>query len=129
MKEFIIGTVLGIIVALLVGIISAHGQEIGDFGVGHAEWHHWYQTGENGGPLKIPNSQVNCCDDDCRPTKAKFENGRWYAYIDRQWELVPEGAIKENIESPNGMAHICASRREAGQPIRFFCFVKPRIDS
>ena len=105
-------------------------QELGDFGVGHAQWHEWYETAENGGPLMRPtNPNIRCCGSDCRPTKAKFENGRWLVWVDRGWEPVPNESIKQNISTPNGQAHVCSSLRSEWSRPTIFCFVLPESGS
>ena len=116
--------------AALFYVTVARAQEIGDFGLGHAEWHHWYETGENGGPLMRPTfPDVRCCGGDCRPAKAVFRNGAWQVYVDRGWETVPEDAVKRNVGTPNGMAHVCASQRAEYVRPFIYCFVPPESGS
>jgi hypothetical protein len=124
-----------IVVAALVAVFlfavssASRAQEFGDYGEGHAEWHNFYNTGENGGPLMRPHQpSVKCCEGDCRPTKAMRRNDRWYAWVDRGWVLVPLDRIKENIRTPNGTAHVCAARRFGGSNPEIFCFVEPNIE-
>ena len=115
-----------ILIALSAPAYSQDGSALGDYGFGHDEWHDWYNTGENGGPLMRPNQKhTKCCDGDCRPTVAAFKNGAWKVYVDRGWEPVPEHVIKWGLTPPNGTAHVCASKRtEHSKPI-IFCFIVP----
>lgn len=100
--------------------------QIGDFGVGHAQWHHWYQSGENGGPIMRPyQPTISCCNGDCRPTLARFRDGQWLALIDGQYDPVPESRVKRNATSPNSGAHVCAPRRTSTEPVIPYCFVPP----
>jgi hypothetical protein len=109
---------------------SAQEGQIGDFGIGHAQWHHWYQTGENGLSLKRPyEPSISCCNGDCRPTLAKFRDGQWFALIDGQYDPIPESRIKRNVTSPSGIAHVCAAKRTNKAPIVPFCFVTPEGSS
>lgn len=116
-----------ILLACPVGFVYPQdGGEVGDFGFGHAEWHYWYNTGENGGPLMRPDSpSVKCCDNDCRPTKAIFKNDAWYVWVDRGWEIVPEGSIKRGLTPPSSLPHVCATRRTEMSRPRIYCFVFP----
>jgi len=121
---------LAAIALFSIAALPSLAQEIGDYGVGHPQWHHWYETGENGGPLMRPTQpDVKCCGADCRPTKAMFKNGSWFAWIDHGWEPVPNDRIKFNLTAPNSGAHICASQRtEHARPV-IFCFVPPEAGS
>ena len=114
----------------LGGPVLAQEGQLGDFGVGHAQWHHWYSTAEDGEPLRRPHQPtVSCCGNDCRPTLAKFRDGQWFVLMDGQYDPVPEERIKRNVTSPNGMAHVCAHRRESKEPIVPYCFVPPEGSS
>jgi hypothetical protein len=120
--------------ALVAG--PAVGQELGDFGHGHHQWHHWYNSAEDGGPLMRPHQpNVKCCDNDCRPTKARHHGVFWEVWVDREWVAVPEERIKRvtpkglPIRTPNGMAHVCASRKQTWMPlIQIYCFVEPETE-
>ena len=118
---------------LMIFASSAKAQEIGDFGVGHGTFHHFYNTGENGGPLMRPHQPTTkCCDGDCRPVKAKFQNGHWHVYIDRIWVLVPTNRIKVGIkppEQPFRSAHVCASKYNGKDLPIIHCFVPVETDS
>lgn len=63
---------------------------------------------------------LSCCNkQDCYPTEAKFENGKWWA---RQretggWMPVPPEKVEQNRDNPDGRNHVCAS--PAGY---LFCF-------
>jgi hypothetical protein len=103
-------------------------QEFGDFGVGHEQYHHWYNHGEDGGPLLRPygNPGIKCCDGDCRPTRARQKpDGSWEAWIDRRWWPVPDERIKSNVPNPTTFAHVCASQSYDNIPPTIFCFVPP----
>ena len=131
-RPIIYGAILSaaLLACPVVSVSSQEGGEVGDFGVGHAEWHHWYETGENGGPLMRPaHPEIKCCGADCRPTKAVFKNGAWTVYVDGGWEKVPDETIKRNVISPDSGAHICASpRTEHARPF-IYCFVPPEAGS
>lgn len=104
--------------------------QVGDYGFGHEHWHHWYQNAEENekgivGPLLKPGTQKSCCNGDCRPVKAKLENGQWFAFIDREWEPVPADKIKSEIRAPGGGAHACAAPRYPNFPPYIHCFVPP----
>jgi hypothetical protein len=128
-------TIIAIMVALVAALIPtqmpAQGCNLGDFGCLHAEYHHWYQTAENGHPLMRPDFPAQpCCGNDCRPTKAKQDpaSGAWSALIDGRWVRIPESKIKTvhadgrtPLVNPSGMAHICATPN----PITIYCFVPP----
>jgi hypothetical protein len=120
---------------LLALMVPAGAQELGDFGHGHAEWHHWYHSADDGGPLKRPyDTRTNCCDVDCRPTKARHDGSQWWVWVDRAWEPVPEDRIKRTtlsgkpVKTPNGMAHVCASRRSPHLEPVIYCFIEPESD-
>lgn len=117
-------------VAFLAALaFSAKGQEFGDFGVGHAEYHHWYETGENGGPLMRPDMPGGrCCTDDGRPAKSKYVDGNWWVYIDGRWEKVPPQRVKTDVEQPNNTAHVFASKRQHGIAPTIYCFIPPKGD-
>ena len=69
---------LCIVLYVLAQSLSARSQEtrVGDYGVGHEQYHPWYQTGERGGPLMRPaQPSMSCCDGDCRPTTARLIDG------------------------------------------------------
>lgn len=101
----------------------------GDFGVGHAEFHHWYETGENGGPLMRPDMPGGrCCTDDGRPAKSKYVDGNWWVYIDGRWEKVPPQRVKTDVEQPNNTAHVFASKRQHGMAPTIYCFIPPKGD-
>jgi hypothetical protein len=59
--QAILGSVISVILAVAILALlafAARGQEFGDFGVGHHEFHGWYETGENGGPLMRPDARL-----------------------------------------------------------------------
>jgi hypothetical protein len=122
-----------VIAILAMGVNRSRAQDcaIGDFGCGHAQWHHWYSTGEQRadgtpGPIMRPHQPtIGCCGIDCRPTKTKFEGGQWFALIDGKYEAIPDNRIKYNVVSPNMMGHICAERRMEYHPITIHCFIRP----
>jgi hypothetical protein len=112
--------------------VAARAQEIGDFGFGHEQYHDWYNTGENGGPLLRPYGTpgIKCCDGDCRPTKARLkEDGSWEVWVERRWLPVPPERIKTNVSNPSTLAHVCASKDYGISPPAIFCFVPPEIES
>src|SRR5687768_17351035 len=95
--QAVLGSVISVILAVAILALlafAARGQEFGDFGVGHHEYHHWYNNGEkradgSWGPIMRPDvPQSKCCEDDCRPAKSKYDDGSWWVYIDRGWERV-----------------------------------------
>ena len=76
--------------------------------------------------LTIPDSplHVTCCDEsDCRPTRVKFENGTWFAYIREIDEFVeiPENRIITDKPHPSGSAVVCWMNSGV------LCFVPPEI--
>lgn len=65
----------------------------------------------------------SCCNkQDCYPTEAKFEGGRWYAQRreDLKWMLVPPEKMERNRDNPDGRSHVCMARPEVGEFL--FCF-------
>lgn len=133
----VIGMVLGILFWPLGGARAqghhhhqAQGQ-LGDFGVGHAQWDHFYSSGEQkadgtAGPIMRPyDPSIRCCHNDCRPTLARYRNGQWFVLMDGQFDPVPADRIKRNVISPNGMAHVCAHQRSTKEPIIPYCFIPP----
>ncbi len=106
---------------------------IGDFGCRHNEYHNWYQTGENGGPIMRPDVGGSCCNVDCRPTKVRFEldekgNDKVYAFIDGAWILVPPGKIKK-VKKVDSLAHVCASRATYYSGMTIYCVILPELEN
>lgn len=113
--------IIPIILMLFVFDVKAQQCEIGDFGCRHHDYHNFYQTGENGGPIMRPdNPTISCCDGDCRPTKVKYEGDKIFAYVDRKWVHIPQSKIKE-IKKPDSLAHICATSV-------VYCLILPEIE-
>lgn len=112
---------------VLSGVSRAQdAPQFGDFGFGHAEYHHWYQTGEpradgKPGPVMRPHQpNVPCCNGDCRPTKVRNRFGVMEVWLDRKWRIVPADRIK-NIPTPHGLSHACASRPFGDGSVEIFC--------
>ena len=116
--------------------IGVAAQELGDFGHRHSEWHHWYDSAEDGGPLMRPHQpHIKCCEVDCRPTKARSNGDGWEVWVDREWVAVPHDRIKRitpkglPIKTPNGMAHVCASKKQTwARSIEIYCFIEPETE-
>jgi hypothetical protein len=91
---------------LLAGLALSHeGQsQSGEHGDGHAEMHHIYK-----GWHSPSNPGVDCCNDgDCRPTRAKQdEGGNWLAWNGHKWLLVPQRALMPPDVAGDGRSHIC----------------------
>jgi hypothetical protein len=132
-RQWLPNVALALLGVAILACFPVVAQEFGDFGVGHAQFHHWYNTGENGGPLTRPYGLpgIKCCDDDCRPTKARMkDDGSWEVWIERRWWPVPPERIKTNVPNPTTFAHVCASRTYDGAlPPTIFCFVPPEPET
>lgn len=126
-----IGAWLAGVVIFIVAATAAKAQEFGDYGAGHAEFHHWYQTGEpdahgKPGPVMRPHQpNVACCNGDCRPTRVRIRAGGLEVWIDRKWRRVPAARIKD-IPTPNGTTHACATRPDAEGAVEIFCVMPGR---
>lgn len=74
-----------------------------------------------------PNAtHISCCDNrDCYPTKAKFENGSWYAERreDGAWLKVPEDRIEMVRDNPDGRNHLCAPAPDRRAVSEVYCFM------
>jgi hypothetical protein len=113
---------------LAVGSLAgpASAQE-GHHGVGHAELHEAYR-----GLMRPDAPGSSCCNDqDCRPTRARFNNatGNWEAVKDGRWITIPWSKVVDaDVPSQLGaQAHLCApppSWTWYG-PDEVFCFVRP----
>lgn len=125
---------LGIAVALAAVFLCVltgltRGQELsqfGDFGFGHAEYHHFFQHGEpradgSPGPVMRPHQpNVPCCGEDCRPTKVRNRFGVMEVWLDRKWRVVPPERVK-NIPTPHGLTFACASRPFSDGTLEIYC--------
>lgn len=66
----------------------------------------------------------SCCDaSDCKPTNARFVNGKWEAEFAGSFTPVPDAKIIDK-ESWDGRAYLCALPTASGKPT-IYCFVKP----
>jgi hypothetical protein len=66
----------------------------------------------------------SCCDQsDCKPTNARFIDGRWEAEFAGAFTPVPDAKILDK-ESYDGRAYLCALPDQPGKPT-IYCFVKP----
>lgn len=92
----------------------------------HAQLHNQFYA-----QWQRPGNKGSCCNDrDCYPTKAKFEDGKWWAQRreDGKWLPVPREVYDPDnpqmVQSPDGQPHLCAPPPNvAGYPIDFiFCF-------
>lgn len=98
---------------------TPHGAKLpyaeGYYGVGHEDWHDIYS--------KLHNQKgTHCCNNnDCRPTVAKFENGKWYAKVQGVWMYMePSRNVQEYKYSWSDTPHVCVS-----PDMYIFCFVPP----
>lgn len=137
--EYVAALILGAMIgAWLAGVFifvlaatAARAQEFGDYGAGHAEFHHWYQNGEldaqgKPGPVMRPHQPtIPCCNGDCRPTRVRIRAGGLDVWLDRKWRRVPANRIKD-IPTPNGTAHACASRPDTEGAVEIFCVMPGR---
>jgi hypothetical protein len=76
----------------------------GHHGVGHSEWHGFYES------LRRPDSpKTSCCNDrDCRPTVQRTVEGRYEVKVKGVWREVPMGLVVKKTAPDHG-AHVCAS--------------------
>lgn len=114
---------LALIAAVICILFALPGKAAdGHHGHGHDKLHTWYKT------LMRPDfPESPCCNDqDCRPTQARLNAGRWQALKDGTWITIPQSKINRE-ESYDSQAHICApSASNDHYPRDFvFCFVKP----
>lgn len=95
----------------------------------------WFRT------LNIPDSNppISCCDDsDCRVVPAKFEDGKWFAFLSHQthkdapspgiWIPIPEFRIVQDKQHPSGSAVLCwmsTGPNSARLGVGTLCFVPP----
>lgn len=72
---------------------------------------------------------VGCCDSkDCYPTKARFENGQWWALRREGNKWIPIPASKVDYgAAPDGRAHLCSPYEGSPHNIGDFiwCFTPP----
>ena len=91
-------------------------------GHGHSELHHWYRR------LMRPDfPSYRCCNDqDCRPTRARWNKGHWEAQKDGRWIRIPNEKISRE-QSIDSRPHICAppTSHPKFHADYVFCFVKP----
>lgn len=80
----------------------------------HAEHHHIYKNLHN-------QMGTHCCPiGDCRPTRAKYEDGNWYAMVNGEWRLMePSRFVQEYLHSWSDTPHVCEMSGYV------FCFVRP----
>lgn len=88
----------------------------------HAQLHNEFYK-----DLKQPNNpSAGCCNDqDCYPTRARFDGVNWWAVRreDGKWLKVPTEKVNAE-KSPDGQAHLCAFSPHGGDVV--LCFVPPR---
>lgn len=61
-------------------------------------------------PDSPPDYKISCCDEsDCRAAKVKFENNRWYAFVNEieDYVEIPVNKIIEDNPHPSGSAVVC----------------------
>jgi hypothetical protein len=74
-------------------------------------------------PPNLPAWQKSCCSDrDCRPTEARYKDGRWEFLRRGQWTPVPPEKIVDD-HPPDMQAHVCISVTTDD----LLCFVKPDV--
>lgn len=99
--------VLIIVLGALMGVRPARGQdcEYGAFGCGHHERHEDYKNWKN-------NEGGSCCNgQDCRPVRARFEDGIWQFWVPelKIWVDVPRSAKQHPDKFKDGRSHACTS--------------------
>lgn len=123
---------LTILMLLSLKGVKAQEQQLGDYGFGHHTFHHFYDTGEGGGPIMRPYAPgTKCCDGDCRPVRAKLVRNTWHVFIDGIWVMVPENRIKVGItppEKPFRTAHVCAAKYNGKDVPEIYCFIPVDVD-
>ncbi len=80
--------------ALCIGFASPHTQA-------HDIYNGW----------NIPGQNKSCCNNlDCKPTKAKYEAGAWWAFVasKRMWVKIPDQTIV-TYKTDDTDAHLCFS--------------------
>ena len=94
---------------VFVGLFPANAEDKpygeGHFGVGHEKHHPYYYGLHN---LR----GAECCNDqDCRPTTAKYVEGKWWAKVDGEWRpMEDDRRTQEYPYSWNEEAHVCANK-------------------
>lgn len=71
----------------------------------------------------IPGQNKSCCNmQDCKPTRAKFENKAWWAFVasKRIWVKIPEDKIVK-YKTDDTDAHLCFSESQS----EVLCFREP----
>lgn len=94
----------------------------------HGSYHHLYN-----GIMRPDVKSSSCCSEqDCTPTRAKWDRlrNRWAALKDGQWVDIPPGKIVPRDQVPDGLGaepHLCAPPTSStlyGKD-EVFCFIAP----
>lgn len=70
------------------------------------------------------NPKTSCCNDgDCRPTRAYYEDGYWWAWNGFGWLRVPPDRVLPTDYAGDGRSHLCE------RALQIYCFTpgQPRI--
>ena len=104
---------IAIVTAVIVWVALFIGAAFGQQSRGE-----WFES------LKIPGSDVSCCDvTDCRATEAHYYDGAWHADINGVMTKIPESKILFDKQSIDGEAYVCASPTG----LSIYCFVRPNM--
>jgi hypothetical protein len=103
--------------SVFLGVCSA-AQE-GQYGVGHAKWHHEFYS-----MLKRKDGATCCSDYDCRPTRSRTIGDHYDVKVDGNWTAVERDTIID-VVAPDGGAHVCAPKQIDELMGVLFCVILP----
>jgi hypothetical protein len=87
----------------------------------------WFES------LKMPGTKASCCDlADCHPADADWRSNQWWAFVDGEWQAVPQWKVLTSPHSIDGSAYICTGSYSwtiGGKSTPIYCFVPPNWPS
>lgn len=106
---------LGFILLIVFGSMAeqcmAQQPGPGDFGYHHHLHHDWYSNKFNRIGRACCNGTTADQPGDCRPTRAKYIDGKWFALVDGEYREVPDYAIMPpGANHEPFQFHVCANK-------------------